>query len=107
LISEFSFRSEDSGLPNTIGAGPVVRTQAERARCFRDYVVAALRRPSIIGYHWFEYADQPAEGRFDGENSNFGIVTIEDEVYQELTQTMTTLNAQLEEIHAAGSRAAA
>ena len=43
LIGEFSFRSEDSGLPNTIGTGLVVRTQGDRARCFQDYVVAASR----------------------------------------------------------------
>ena len=55
-------------------------TQAERADAFRRYATAALRHPSIVGYHWFEHADQPAEGRFDGENSNFGTVTIEDRV---------------------------
>jgi len=84
-----------------------VPTQAERTRCFHDYVVAALKRPSIVGYHWFEHADQPAEGRFDGENSNFGTVTIKDDVYEELTQAMTALNARAEEIHAAPSWALA
>ena len=72
LIGEFSFRAVDSGLPNTNGAGPLVATQAERAACFRRYVATALRRPAVVGYHWFEHADQPAQGRFDGENSNFG-----------------------------------
>jgi len=80
LIGEFSFRGLDSGLPNTKGAGPLVATQAERATGFRHYVTAALRHPAVVGYHWFEYADQPAAGRFNGENSNFGTVTIEDEV---------------------------
>ena len=63
-------------------------TQVERARCFERYVSAALRKPAVIGYHWFEHADQPAEGRFDGENSNFGTVTIEDNVYAGLTETI-------------------
>ncbi len=84
LIGEFSFRAADSGLPNTNGAGPKVETQAERAACFRHYVSAALQKPTLVGYHWFEHADQPAEGRFDGENSNFGTVTIDDRVYEEL-----------------------
>ena len=53
----------------------------------------------MVGYHWFEHADQPAEGRFDGENSNFGLVTIEDEVYPELTETMIRVNAAAEQIH--------
>ena len=100
LISEFSFRSDDSGLPNTHGAGPRVASQIERAQSFERYVSLALGKPSIVGYHWFEHADQPAEGRFDGENSNFGTVTIEDDVYAELTDTMTRVNAAAEQIHA-------
>ncbi len=106
LIGEFSFRAADSGLPNTNGAGPLVATQAERAACFRRYVVAALRRRVVVGYHWFEHADQPAAGRFDGENSNFGMVTIDDDVYQELTQAMTAVNAEAEAVHAAAALAA-
>jgi agarase len=100
LIGEFSFRSADSGLPNTNGAGPKVVTQGERAGCFRRYAGAALRKPTVVGYHWFEHADQPAEGRFDGENSNFGTVTIEDEIYEELTHAMTIVNAEAEQVHA-------
>jgi hypothetical protein len=99
-IFEFSFRADDSGLPNTRGAGPRVESQVERAQCFERYVSAALRKPAIIGYHWFEHADQPAEGRFDGKNSNFGTVTIEDNVYADLTETMTRVNAAAEQIHA-------
>jgi len=78
-----------------------VASQLERAQCFERYVTAALRKPAVVGYHWFEHADQPAEGRFDGENSNFGTVTIEDNVYAELTETMTRVNAAAEQIHAA------
>lgn len=100
LISEFAFRGDDVGLPNSHGAGPRVASQTERARCFERYVTAALRHPSVVGYHWFEHADQPAEGRFDGENSNYGTVTIEDDPYVELTETMTRVNALAERIHA-------
>jgi len=106
LIGEFSFRAADSGLPNTNGAGPVVATQAERAACFSHYVTEALRSPALVGYHWFEHADQPAEGRFDGENSNFGTVTIEERVYEELTRTMTAVNAEAEDLHSAAAGAA-
>jgi agarase len=104
LIGEFSFRGSDSGLPNTNGAGPLMRTQAERAAAYRRYAAAALSQPAIVGLHWFEHADQPAEGRFDGENSNFGVVTINDEVYDELTQTMKSLNAEAEAIHMSAGR---
>jgi hypothetical protein len=42
---------------------------------------------------------QPAAGRFDGENSNFGTVTIDDHIYKELTQTMMLLNGEAEDLH--------
>ncbi|MEY9358710.1 hypothetical protein ABH994_001431 [Bradyrhizobium yuanmingense] len=101
LISEFSFRGDDAGLPNTKGAGPRLATQLDRALAFEGYVAAALSKPNLVGYHWFEHADQPAQGRFDGEDSNFGTVTIDDRVYHELTKTMTQVNAAAERIHAA------
>ena len=106
VIGEFSFRAADSGLPNTNGAGPLIATQGERSTCFRHYVTAAVRKPALVGYHWFEHADQPAEGRFDGENSNFGTVTIGDDVYEELTQTMSAINAEAEDRHATAAAAA-
>ncbi len=105
LIGEFSFRAIDSGLPNTNGAGPQVATQHQRAASFRHYVTAALRHPTLVGYHWFEHADQPAEGRFDGENSNFGTVTIDDRVYEELSRAMTAANAEADAVHAAAGAA--
>ncbi|WP_038944411.1 hypothetical protein [Bradyrhizobium japonicum] len=101
LIAEFSFRGDDASLPNTKGAGPRLATQLDRARAFEGYVAAALSKPNVVGYHWFEHADQPAQGRFDGEDSNFGTVTIDDRVYDELTKTMTRVNAAAERIHAA------
>ena len=105
LIGEFSFRGSDSGLPNTNGAGPLVAGRRPNARLRTGVTsTAALLNRRIVGFHWFEHADQPAEGRFDGENSNFGIVTINDEVYEELTQTMTSLNAEAEAIHMSAGR---
>lgn len=103
LIGEFSFRATDSGLPNTNGAGPLVPDQAQRASSFRRYVTAALQHPALIGYHWFEHADQPPQGRFDGENSNFGVVTIKDDPYLELTRAMTSINGEAENLHAAAT----
>ena len=99
IISEFSFRAEDSGLPNTVGAGPVVTNQHERALCFERYVATALRSDAIVGYHWFEHADQPREGRHDEENSNYGIVTIEDTEYQEFVPSLRVANDRAELAH--------
>ena len=99
IIGEFSFRSEDSGLPNRKGAGPKVKTQAERAAAFKEFVTLALQNPNLVGYHWFEHCDQPKEGRFDGENSNYGVVNIKDEPYKELTSVMAEVNAKAEALH--------
>ena len=103
IIGEFSFRSEDSGLPNSKGAGPKVKTQAERAAAFTNYVTLALQNPNLVGYHWFEFCDEPKEGRFDGENSNYGVVNIQDDVYKELTQAMTEINPRAEALHEGGA----
>jgi len=100
LIGEFSFRGADSGLPNTRGAGPVVATQAARAQGYKHYIDAAFAHPQVVGCHWFEHADQPAEGRFDGENSNYGVVTIEDRPYETLVETMRVVNAAADTLHA-------
>jgi Beta-galactosidase len=92
LISEFSFRAKDSGCPNTKGAGPIVATQQDRATSFEAYARAALSNPNVIGYHWFDLADEPKEGRFDGENSNNGVVDIHDNPYAILVGKMTEIN---------------
>ncbi len=94
LIGEFSFRAKDSGLPNTKGAGPIVENQTSRAEWFESYVKNALKAPNIAGYHWFEHIDQPKEGRFDGENSNYGIANIEDVPYEQLNRAMKEINLQ-------------
>lgn len=100
MITEFSFKAMDSGLPNTKGAGFPLKTQQERADCFAGYVKALLATPYAVGFHWFEHADQPAEGRGDGENSNYGVVNVKDEPWKVLTDMMTVVNGGMEQLHA-------
>lgn len=100
LVSEFGFKAMDSGLPNTKGAGLPVATQADRARSFTSYVSALLTLPYAVGYHWFEHADEPAQGRFDGENCNYGLVNIRDEPWELLVKKMTEVNESIEARHA-------
>lgn len=99
MITEFSFKAMDSGLPNTKGAGKPVQTQQERADKFTRFVTNLMQLPFVIGYHWFEYTDEPKEGRFDGENSNYGLVNINDEPWQLLVDAMTRTNQKIEDIH--------
>ncbi|MDR1279880.1 MAG: hypothetical protein LBK99_03545 [Opitutaceae bacterium] len=103
LIGEFSFRGDDAGLPNTKGAGPRVKTQRERGEAFAKYVRAAMSNANIVGYHWFQYADQPLEGRApDGENSNYGLVNGRDESYVEFLRHARAANAQADATHTGG-----
>ena len=85
LVSEFGFRAKDSGLPNSWPPFyPTLATQAERADRFAAYAARCHAAPWIVGYHWFEFADQPAAGRFDGENNNWGLVTSGDDPWEVL-----------------------
>jgi Beta-galactosidase len=98
-LTEFSFKAMDSGLPNTKGAGRPLATQQERADHFDQYVTALAQTPFMVGFQWFEYEDEPAQGRFDGENSNYGLVNIKDEPWQVLVERMTRVNSGLDQVH--------
>ncbi len=92
LVGEFAFRAENSGLPNTQGAGPKVPDQAARGKAYADYVTRLESLPEAVGYHWFEWVDEPKEGRFDGENSNYGLVDIHDRPYAEFVEAARKAN---------------
>ena len=104
LVGEFGVRAEDSGLPNTHGAGPKVATQADRGRAYADYVTRLESLPESVGYHWFEWVDEPKEGRFEGagsegENSNYGLVDIQDRPYEGFVEDVKKANLAAFEIH--------
>jgi hypothetical protein len=107
LITEFSFRSMDSGMPNTypppVIAQPTVPTQRDRADKYRRYVREWVTSPYCVGYHWFQYQDQPKGGRGDGENGNYGLVNIQDEPYAEFIRQVRQLNRQAYGLHAGES----
>lgn len=90
LIAEFGYRAEDSGLPNTVPPGVVVlANQKARAQAVENYANCAINTPYIVGIHYFELFDEPAAGRFDGENSNWGIVNSNDVPYMPVVGAMT------------------
>ncbi|MBN1513985.1 MAG: hypothetical protein JXB13_18355, partial [Phycisphaerae bacterium] len=102
MITEFSFRAMEnsSGCTNTHGADVTVQTQQDRADAFRRYATAALEQPYLVGYDWFQYADQSPMGRFDGEDSNYGLVDIHDQPYTALLAAVSEINGRAREIHA-------
>ena len=106
LVAEFAFRAEDSGLPNTKGAGPRVPDQAARARAYKNYVTKLEGLPEAVGFHWFEWCDEPKQGRFDGENSNYGLVNIQDRPYRQFVTTIKAVNHAVPAVHRAQTKTA-
>jgi hypothetical protein len=93
LVTEFGYRAEDAGLPNSWPpVYPVLPDQTARADAYEGYLARVLAKPWVVGAHWFEWADQPATGRFDGEDNNWGFVTIDDDVYPELFLRMWSVH---------------
>lgn len=112
LIGEFSFTAKDSvpPLPNRKGAracfGPIClpgcpyETQSQRGEAYTRYVSALASKPYVIGWHWSQWVDEPLIGRWpDGENSNYGLVSIDDEPYSAVVETMQQVNAEVESMH--------
>ena len=108
MVTEFSWRAEEntSGNPNDGGAGAVVRTQAQRGENYQQYVKDLLSYPMVVGAHWFQFADQSPQGRFDGENSNYGIVDIHHRYYTDLLNPMKETNDRLVKFHSESDRQA-
>jgi len=108
MITEFSWRAKEnqSGNPNSRGAGAVLLTQAERAAHYSEFVEDLAQYPMVIGTCWFEWADQSPQGRFDGEDSNYGVVDIRHGRYEALLTAMAATNAKLHDLHAKSTRPA-
>jgi hypothetical protein len=101
LITEFSLKAKDSGLPNTKGGGLsiAVPSQKDRADMFEWFAKESMKTSYTVGYHWFKYMDDPKEGRFDGGNSNLGLVDIQDNPYYPLVERMRVVNREIYSLH--------
>jgi hypothetical protein len=108
MVTEYAWRAKEnsSGNLNTGGGGAVVQTQAQRAQNYSSYVEDLLSYPMVIGAHWFEFADQSPQGRWDGENSNYGIVDIHHQPYKEMLSAMKKTNDSIAKLHADSDRKA-
>ncbi|MEI6075286.1 MAG: hypothetical protein WCS94_06925 [Verrucomicrobiota bacterium] len=98
LITEWYAKAEDSGMPNTGGAGWLVKTQRERGLFYQNYALALLESKVCVGWHWFRYADNdPADKAVDPSNrdSNKGIVNNRYDLYSPLLAAMQPLNRRL------------
>lgn len=97
LIGEFHIGAPERGLsPGLVQA----MNQAERGVAYRYYVEQCAAHPALIGTHWFQWLDQPATGRNDGENYNIGFVDVTDQPYAELVAAARLTHDRLLDVHA-------
>jgi len=96
MIGEFHHGAVDRALPATGITG--VLSQEQRAAAYRNYIEQGFARPEMVGMHYFQWVDQPYYGRFDGENYNIGVVTLNNIPYPELTGAMKTTNERIYKI---------
>jgi hypothetical protein len=96
LIGEFHFGAPGRGLAASLVQ---VRDQAERGKAYRYYVENAFAMPEMVGTHYFQWADQPATGRFDGENYNIGLVDVTDRPYPELVAALRETHGRVLGLH--------
>ncbi len=96
IIGEFHFGVPERGLAP--GLAQTI-SQEERGVAYRYYVENAAANPVIVGTHWFQWVDQPATGRNDGENYNIGFVDVTDRPYNELINASRLTFARLFDIH--------
>jgi hypothetical protein len=96
MIGEFHHGAVDRALPATGISG--VLNQEQRAAAYRNYIEQGFARPELVGMHYFQWIDQPYYGRFDGENYNIGVVTLNNTPYPELTEAMKVTNLRIYKI---------
>lgn len=96
LIGEFHIGAPERGLsPGLVQA----MHQTERAVAYRYYVEQCAAHPALVGTHWFQWLDQPATGRNDGENYNIGFVDVTDQPYAEMVAAAKLSHARLLDVH--------
>jgi hypothetical protein len=96
LIGEFHI-----GVPGRGMASGLVQAanQEERGAAYRYYVEQCASHPAMVGTHWFQWLDQPATGRNDGENYNIGFIDVTDRPYDELVTAAKLTHDRLLEVH--------
>lgn len=101
LITEWSFPALDAGLPSRHGAGQRVPTQKDKARAYAIYQTALFSMPYMVGSDYFMWVDEPELGISSTfpEDSNYGLVDVNDRPWPELTSTAARVNRKAVALH--------
>jgi hypothetical protein len=104
MITEYAFHALDgrSGNRNTVGFAAQVLDQQARGDGYRLFTTRLARVPYVIGADWFQWSDEPPSGRSsDGEDVNFGVVDVDDRLYEILADSIRATTPLLNPLHAA------
>lgn len=101
MVGEFyaTSRQNRSGNMNSNGGFTLVDTQEAREKSTAAQVANMAKFPFMVGWHWFQYMDEPVFGRDDGEDSNMGLVDIYDEPYKGMAAAFAGANRMVSRIH--------
>jgi hypothetical protein len=95
MVTEFYAKGVDSGMPNTSGAGWLVKTQKDRGRFYQNFCIGLLESKSCVGWHYFKYQDNDMEdqkGDPSNRDSNKGLLNAYYDEYTDFTSFMKDLN---------------
>ncbi|WP_114749719.1 hypothetical protein [Pleomorphovibrio marinus] len=96
IIGEYHFGTAARGLSPWLAQ---VSSLEERGVGYRYYVENAAAHPALIGTHWFQWIDQPATGRGDGENGLIGFLDVTDLPYSDLVEAAKETHKRLYDVH--------
>lgn len=93
IITEWSVRSRecDIDVTNAAGFGPIVETQDQRGEYYEKTLSDISSLPFLVGMHWFMWTDKIA----DGENSCYGLVRVNDDPYEFVSEVIASNLATL------------
>ncbi len=93
LISEFHF-ADVSG--NNLGGGlRSAQDAVQQGRLLREFIAEGVKDPKLVGAHWFQWRDQSAAGRYDGENFDVGLYDVVDGPNVDLVRAMAACGRNL------------
>lgn len=97
MIGEYAFIAPGVD-PNTDpGIYYVSANQQARATDYANFLAPLYEdAPWVVGDEWFQYTDQPANGRVpNGENNDFGLVDINDNPYTDVVDAASLMHSIL------------
>lgn len=101
FVTEFYTKGEDTKMANMSGAGWLVKTQSERGIHYQNFCLQLMLNKNCVGWHWFRYQDNdPNDTLADQSNqdSNKGMLDIQYNWYNSLTNKMSFLNKRIYEL---------